>query len=131
MKIIIIILAIIVSSTNIKSQKLNIKQDSWNHIGMSFIVSGASTAQFYGWTQQRWLSTFIGFGITVTGGALWENYNKNNGGYFSKRDLKNDIIGAVIGTSVSHLIILGPNGIKENMLNRRIKRWKKRTNKNN
>ncbi len=135
MKKIIILLFAMIMSINIIAQSAettrlfghDVPNDAINHTCFMAITSAAITAQTYGWTENRWLSTGLGFLGAIGVGVLYENYNANNGGVFSKRDMKNNTIGAMVGSLSVNLVILGPHEIINNIRKRRDKRRNRRS----
>lgn len=103
----------------------DIADDAINHTTLCFIVGGAVTAQMYGWTGKKWLSTGVGILVPVLGGLVKEHTDPT----FSERDMRNNTYGAIAGSFTAHFIINGPRGVRNNIKKRKDRRRKRRLDK--
>ena len=103
MRKLIIILLFISTFVNaqVKEYNVNIKQDAIDHFAASFIISGVSSSFLYDKTGNKFWATVGGLFISSSVGLGKELLDSN----FSKRDMKNNLLGSISGALTVRLII--------------------------
>ena len=83
-----------------------IAPDKLNHATAGFMISGASNALTWKFTERKIVAFGVGVGMSALAGHLKEKNDVQFGGNYDKADLKATIIGGVIGSSIVSLITL-------------------------
>ncbi len=88
---------------------LGMPEDKFNHFTIctmsSFSIEMLSQQVLYNkvglkWWQSRLIGAGLGIGLTSLAGHLKEVHDQNNGGFYSREDLKYDLGGALTGSAL-------------------------------
>lgn len=80
-------------------------KDAEAHFAFGTFAGVAASGCVWQKTGNRWLSATSGIVASAIIGVAKETYDQNNDRLFSKRDLKNTLLGGLTGTLSFHLIL--------------------------